>query len=439
MVVNICAELPEKCGLETRNSCPLTISLNRNWFNAYSLHEVWNFVLRELNAVRRELSHLREFTNRGPVTKSAVSGVGSNALFSSSGRSESTPLMAVADWHQQCERILKANASMNVLQLLEMIAGRVLLMETFFIIMSDGCQGWDADTARLLHRASTVVQRVDSDGTVADLPPVAATFCPHFQRKLITSADLRLFVAQLRISIPHAQTPEFLLSSYTKDNCGSKSSFDSETFPISISPVCLCDAMMCPSNTSKIGTLRRESSESIDEVMSFDFLRNGAIVVPDSLATDAEYSSDNTISSSSKQMRRSHFVNVDTRTGLLATECESDSDGNGDSGISEVVPLLTLAEVRVDAQPCDHSPTVSIFPMSAWHYSLAQMLVVLLEMRNSVDMLGHIADCLLADGRSDVQPESDTAGLEIAQRSLDSLVALSRRLLEVNDHARTCT
>ena len=118
----------------------LTVSLNRNWFNGFSVREVWLFLSRELDAVRKEISHMSPDTNitivHGTVTNEIeCDTVGKNtnsnesrikhpALFS-----DYTPRMGVMEWNRHAEILLKANAAMGSIEFLELISARVLMME----------------------------------------------------------------------------------------------------------------------------------------------------------------------------------------------------------------------------------------------------------------------------------------------------------------------
>ena len=50
----------------------LVVSLNHNWFNAFSVVEIFEFLLRDLSNARREIIHLREGDNVG-LRRPAVS------------------------------------------------------------------------------------------------------------------------------------------------------------------------------------------------------------------------------------------------------------------------------------------------------------------------------------------------------------------------------
>jgi hypothetical protein len=76
---------------------PLTCSVNSNFFNAYNLRQVWNFLKKELLSVRAEILHLRDDMNRSD-------GPGS--------------------WEEHCEVILRANSAMNVTDFLSLLARR---------------------------------------------------------------------------------------------------------------------------------------------------------------------------------------------------------------------------------------------------------------------------------------------------------------------------
>jgi hypothetical protein len=88
------------------NLGPCTASINRNWINGFSIYESWKFQLRELQAVRAELWHLLD------------------------GSDDPRLCMGEDEWIQQCNDILRANSSMSLLHLIEMIAGRILFFQS---------------------------------------------------------------------------------------------------------------------------------------------------------------------------------------------------------------------------------------------------------------------------------------------------------------------
>jgi hypothetical protein len=121
----------------------LTVSLNRNWFNGFSVREVWLFLTREFTAVRVELQHMKPimpaWTLEG-VSISCRDGDSVSVSVSESERagrnmfgsfySDHTPPMEYMEWHKEVDNIIHANAALNMKEFVELISARVMMMET---------------------------------------------------------------------------------------------------------------------------------------------------------------------------------------------------------------------------------------------------------------------------------------------------------------------
>ena len=127
----------------------LTVSLNRNWFNGFSVREVWLFLTREFTAVRAELQHIKPimpaWTQEG-VSISCRDGGSDSVSVSESVRererervgremfgsfySDYTPPMEYTEWHKEVDNIIHANAALNMKEFVELISARVMMMET---------------------------------------------------------------------------------------------------------------------------------------------------------------------------------------------------------------------------------------------------------------------------------------------------------------------
>jgi hypothetical protein len=160
----------------------LVVSLNRNWYNGFSVHEVWLFIVRELTAVRKELWHMRPGTDVADADPSLHMGLG--------------------EWYRQCDAILKANAATNAREVLELLSARVRMM---------------MDAVQSLR----VSQEVAAEGdALAQAPPSAGpawagVFCPRYNPPTPPRpADVALSRAQMRAPVPHAQPRGHLLSTY---------------------------------------------------------------------------------------------------------------------------------------------------------------------------------------------------------------------------------
>lgn len=71
-----------------------TISINHNWFNGYSVRQVWMFFQREYAAVEAELEDLKELGLVG------------------------------ADFQQQCQVVMKANSGINYVEFRELLRAK---------------------------------------------------------------------------------------------------------------------------------------------------------------------------------------------------------------------------------------------------------------------------------------------------------------------------
>ena len=119
----------------------LTVSLNRNWFNGFSVREVWLFLSREFAAVRVELQHIKPimpaWTLEGVSTSCRDGGSDSDSVRERVGRnmfgsfySDYIPPMEYTEWHQEVDKIIHANAALNMKEFVELISARVMMMET---------------------------------------------------------------------------------------------------------------------------------------------------------------------------------------------------------------------------------------------------------------------------------------------------------------------
>jgi Cupin-like domain len=118
-----------------------TVSLNRNWFNGFSVREVWLFLTREFTAVRAELQHMKPimpaWTLEGvsiscrdgdSVSVSVSERAGRNKF--GSFYSDYTPPMEFTEWHKEVDNIIHANAALNMKEFVELVSARVIMMET---------------------------------------------------------------------------------------------------------------------------------------------------------------------------------------------------------------------------------------------------------------------------------------------------------------------
>lgn len=77
-----------------------TISINHNWFNGYSLLDLWAFFQREYAAVTRELADLRDLGLDG------------------------------AEFEQQCQLVMRANSGINYIEFRAMLRAKARDLRT---------------------------------------------------------------------------------------------------------------------------------------------------------------------------------------------------------------------------------------------------------------------------------------------------------------------
>ena len=100
----------------------LTISINHNWFNAFSIFEVFQFLLRDLNAVRGEILHLRA----------------ANDEEDEDARTNKISKLCHQEWCAQCEVLLKANSSLGFIEFVGIISARALM---YLLYVKSECYG----------------------------------------------------------------------------------------------------------------------------------------------------------------------------------------------------------------------------------------------------------------------------------------------------------
>lgn len=92
-----------------------TLSINHNWFNAFNLSYIWDFIRRELIATRGEIEHLRD--GFVPCLEHLVFHQ-DQGLFNMADEEARA-------WEHHCEAMVKANAAMNVSELTAVLVLRV--------------------------------------------------------------------------------------------------------------------------------------------------------------------------------------------------------------------------------------------------------------------------------------------------------------------------
>lgn len=136
-----------------------TISLNRNWFNGFNIYEIWRFLVKELNSIRKEIW----------------------PLFDPRSCEDKALLMTSQEWHRHCETLLRANSALNVQGFLELISARVAVMAAL-------------------------------DSLDYSSQPWCVRFSPHFQTTMLTTDDNSLYLTWRRESVNSCRDDSVFLS-----------------------------------------------------------------------------------------------------------------------------------------------------------------------------------------------------------------------------------
>lgn len=195
----------------------MTVSLNRNWFNGFSVREVWLFLTREFAAARKELEHVKP--NKSAFTlennsNSGPSGDGdkrdrniSNSLFS-----DYTPPMEFLEWYLEVDKLIRANAALNMKEFVELISARVMMMENCRIYVENlsltNCHTVD-DPSHKCTRACAQDSR-----TQDCLLTWSALFCPKYEQ-CVTDEDVEVYHLLCTSLLPlEYDVTRYRLSSY---------------------------------------------------------------------------------------------------------------------------------------------------------------------------------------------------------------------------------
>ena len=214
--------------LPTRGLESLTVSLNRNWFNGFSVREVWLFLSRELGAVRGEISHMApevhihlvpvtatnetECDGSGTNTKNNGPRVKHSALFS-----DYTPRMGVMEWNRHAEVLLKANSALGAIEFLEVISARVLMMgackarndQENAAVDIETVENGGGDRNRENHSSVTAARSMESISW-------SSLFCPRYSAA-ISDDDLEVFnLLSAAVVSQRCESDVNRLSSYMK-------------------------------------------------------------------------------------------------------------------------------------------------------------------------------------------------------------------------------
>lgn len=110
----------------------MTVSLNHNWFNGFSVYEVWKYLLRALNIIRIELWNLlakQEQASLENKSKDTGHEAGRYMRGSLMHTNDLAGCMTRVEWLSHCEVLLRANDALNMRQLMELISSRVVMMQ----------------------------------------------------------------------------------------------------------------------------------------------------------------------------------------------------------------------------------------------------------------------------------------------------------------------
>lgn len=239
-----------------------TISLNHNWFNGFTLWEVFLFLLRDLHDVRREISYLRE-------------GYSSDSKEIFSHYDTAASLFSERDWFLQCDLILKANASLNLREFIGIISARAMMImkgsstldatafkwSIFLCSWYDYSMDLDDDDSDCLHYILTTM--VDNNGVFSRKNSLS-TFA--------TSSDFEFKEVLLSLNI---ETFEFPMSV--------------STFSLRVIKDILNSISLCPSILLHVNTCLMQMQLSPSPSTFID-VHGPSDYIPTSLHSDSDYS-----------------------------------------------------------------------------------------------------------------------------------------------------
>ena len=192
----------------------MTVSLNRNWFNGFSVREVWLYLTREFAAARKELEHIKPhksaFTLESNSNSNSNCNSNSNSNCNSNSNSNSrpsgdsgkmasnksnslysdyTPPMEFIEWHLEVDKLIRANAALNIKEFVEIISARVMMMENCRIYVKDlpltNCHMVDDPSYKCTRPCAQDSRSKDC------LLTWSALFCPRYEQ-CVTDEDVEV-------------------------------------------------------------------------------------------------------------------------------------------------------------------------------------------------------------------------------------------------------
>jgi Cupin-like domain len=88
----------------------ITVSVNCNWINGMLVDEVWQFLLQELNSVRKEIWHVKSDECHTAAERELA--------------------MSSEEWQIHCAKLQRANSALSMHQFVELIAARIAYLLT---------------------------------------------------------------------------------------------------------------------------------------------------------------------------------------------------------------------------------------------------------------------------------------------------------------------
>ena len=193
----------------------MTVSLNRNWFNGFSVREVWLFLTREFTAARKELEHIKPHISAFTLeSNSSATGDSDRTVRKTSNSlySDYTPPMEFCEWHLEVDMLIRANAALNMKEFVELISARVMMMENCRVHVEDfsltNCHIVDDPSYKCTRPCARDARSRDC------LLTWSALFCPRYEQ-CVTDEDVEVYHLLCTSLLPSKyDVTRYRLSSY---------------------------------------------------------------------------------------------------------------------------------------------------------------------------------------------------------------------------------
>jgi hypothetical protein len=103
------------------SSPSITLSLNHNWFNGYSIDKSWAYLLRQYLGVYEEIEAYYPLRQRR-----GFQSTNNSSFFSSSS---DTMLMSLPDWYHHSQYLLQLQAGMNHIEFIALVCMRIYVLK----------------------------------------------------------------------------------------------------------------------------------------------------------------------------------------------------------------------------------------------------------------------------------------------------------------------